>query len=320
MNKLEIDIHYNQSNISIDKLLYHIFYNKSNKENDIYLFFPIIAIFLYKKITNNQININYYVKKLKKKLKIIKKSKEFYKKVYVFKQLLNEILKITQNNIKLFDEKIIIQEKIYSLRYKELIFDNITKKIYKCVKDKVSIIKSGKYIIKKYKFINNYNNYCIVSIIREIILQIYAFLLCKNLKNIIIPKIYKIEYKENKYSETEICLIMKYINLENKITNSLKITKSIMIYKIIKNILDYFENNKLYHNDTHNQNLIILKNKIVLLDFGKSTLYDLFSPSINGFPKINCINNKSKKYIKDVIDNFIYNKEIINKYIYYELY
>ena len=320
MNKLQIDIHHNQSKISIDKLLYYIFYNKSNKENDIYLFFPILAIFLYKKITNNKININYYVNILKKNLKTTIKNKKFYKKVNIFKQLLNKIIKITSNNIDFNDEKIIIQEKIYSLRYKELIFDNITKKIYKCVKDKVSIIKSGKYIIKKYKFINNYNNYCIVSIIREIILQIYSFLLCKNLKNIIIPKIYQIKYKENKNSETEICLIMEYINLENKIENSFKIKKSIIMYQKIKKILDYLENNKLYHNDTHNENLIILKNKIVLLDFGKSTLYDLFSPSINGFPKINYINNKSKKYIRDVIDNFIFNKEIIDKYIYYELY
>ena len=30
--------------------------------------------------------------------------------------------------------------------------------------------------------------------------------------------------------------------------------------------------NKLYHNDTHKNNLIVTKNKIILLDFGKATL------------------------------------------------
>jgi tRNA A-37 threonylcarbamoyl transferase component Bud32 len=320
MDELKIDIHYVKRNISIDKLLYNIFYYKSNKINNIYLFFPILAIFLYKRITNNKININYYVKILKKNLKIIKKNKEFYKKVNTFRKILNEILNITQNNIELIDEEKIIQEKIYSLRYKELIFDKITKKIYKCVKDKVSIIKNGNYIIKKYKFINNYNNYCIVSIIREIILQIYAFVLCQKLKNIVIPKLYQITYKKHKNSETEISLIMEYINLENKITNPLKMKKSIIIYIKIKKILDYLENNKLFHNDTHNENLIILKNKIILLDFGKSTLYDLFSPSINGFPKINSIDKKSKKYINQIIDSFIFNKKIIYKYLYYKVY
>lgn len=323
INKLEIDINLVNKNksISIHQLIFNIFYFKTNKDDNIYLFFPILALYLYQNITNNKINFSYYLNIVKKDLNKVKKNKDFYKMKIIFKKMINEICKITHKNLN-FNNKNneIISKKINQIKNKEKIYDHISKKLYNNIKDEVHIIKNGKYLIKKYVFFNNYNNYCIVSIIREIILQIYAFILSKRIKKyVIVPKIYKVKLiKHNNL--TNIFLVMKYINIEDKIERSLKIKRSVKLYIKIKYFLDYLEKNKLFHNDTHNQNLIILKKKIVLLDFGKSTLYYKLSPSLNGFPNINYLNIYTKKYIKIIMNTFILKKKIKNNYFLFNIY
>ena len=320
INKLKIDIDIIDKNnyMSIQELIFNIFYFETNKDDNIYLFFPIIALYLYQNITNNKINFDYYFNIINKNLKTVNKNKDFFKMVIIFKKIMYQISKITHKNLN-FNNKnnVIISKKINQFKNKEKIYDNISKKLYNNIKNKVYIIKNGKYLIKKYIF---YNNYCIVSIIREIILQIYAFILLKKFKKyIIIPKIYEVKLiKHNNL--TYIFLIMKYINIENKIERSLKIKKSLELYFKIKYFLDYLEKNKLYHNDTHNQNLIILKKKIILLDFGKSTLYYKLSPSLNGFPNINYLTIYIKKYIKIIMNNFIFKENIKNNYFLFNLY
>ena len=101
---------------------------------------------------------------------------------------------------------------------------------------------------------------------------------------------------------------MNYINLKNNI-ESISINY-LDIYKKVKDFFNYLIKNKLYHNDTHKNNLIIKKNKIILLDFGKATLNYAFNPSISGFPEVKFSNNKKlnklkKRYIILVIKNYL---------------
>ena len=304
----------------ITDIIYNIFLNETNKEDDIYLFFPIIALYFYKKLTNKKFKLKKYIDKVKCKLKSIKSCIEFTNMISIFKLLMKEINFITSNKI-YFNKKLVnVTDKIYKSNLKEIIFDHINKKTYKNIKDKVIIYRIENYIIKKYIFIDNYNNYTIIAVIREILLQIYAKIISikKNLK-ILIPKIYKITFKKYKNSKTIIKIIMEYVHID-KIKNSISINKSLEIFYLINNILDNLQKYKLYHNDTHKENLIINKKCIILLDFGKSTLYYSFSSSINGFPKINYLhsynnqlNKYIKKYIKIVINKYILEKSNINK-------
>lgn len=319
----------NALNINIDldlkekitDIIYNIFLNETNKEDDIYLFFPIIALYFYKKLTNKKFKLKKYIERIKNKLiNINKNSIEFTDMIIIFKLLMKEINFITSNKIYFNKKSVSITDKIYKTNLKEIIFDHINKKTYKNIKDEVIIYRIGNYIIKKYIFINNYNNYTLIAVIREILLQIYAKIISikKNLK-ILIPKIYKITFKKYKNSKTMIKIVMEYVHI-NRIENSISTNKSLKIFYQISYVLDNLQKYKLYHNDTHRENLIINKKYIILLDFGKSTLYYSFSSSINGFPKINYLhsynnqlNKYIKKYIKILINKYILKKSNINK-------
>ena len=88
--------------------------------------------------------------------------------------------------------------------------------------------------------------------------------------------------------------------------NKCKIRFQATLYYVI--IFNFFVNNGLlFHNDTHNENVLFIntgkisyKNvKLAIIDFGKSTLFQKFDPSNTGF-RIGNITNS----IEDKLDAF----------------
>ena len=101
------------------------------------------------------------------------------------------------------NRKIIDVRRINFISSQEIIYDKIENMTYKNIKDKRIIYKFNNFIIKEYTFYDLEDNYVIVSIINEILLNIYGYVLLNNYKNkkyFEIPKIYYvklIKYKNN---------------------------------------------------------------------------------------------------------------------------
>ena len=139
----------------------------------------------------------------------------------------------------------------------------------------VYVYACGEYVYKRSSFFINDTN-CFFKLILEICLQTYANTFNCNLK---VPTIYDyVLLQNNDYLSIEIK--MERINmLENTQDNQSEILKShsYLIDKI-KNGLKCFENNGLYHNDTHADNIGFYRDKetrgiqVAVMDFGKATL------------------------------------------------
>lgn len=264
------------------KLIYNLF----NDENDTYIFFSLFGLLLYKHLFNKKTNIIFYKKKILKKIKVNK----------VYNLLNNEIFNIIKNKICINKNNLVFIETHKFINKEEMIYDKYEKKLYKSFKSDRKIWKYNNFLIKEYLIYDFEDNYAIVSIINEIILQIYAYILLKIYKYkkyFIIPKIYNI--KINKYdnidNKIKIKIIMEFLDIKYNINNNLPFS-NLKIYKLIKHFFEYLKYNQLYHNDTHRNNLII-NNYIILIDFGKSSLYNSFNSSLSGFPKI------GKKYLQN---------------------
>ena len=310
--RLNLKINTEFKNLNKEKKILKLIYNlyKSNKT---FLIFSWFGLILYKNLIDKNIKLNFYKKIITKKYKLLTQKKISKFKIKIFGQVFNEIKNILINKIKISDKKIIDIKRINFISSQEIIYDKIENITYKNIKDKRMIYKFNNFIIKEYTFYDLEDNYVIVSIINEILLNIYGYILLINYKNkeyFNIPKIHHvklIKYKNN-FTKKKIKIFMNYINLKINIQN---ITINYLdIYRKIKKFLSYLMKNKLYHNDTHKNNLIIKKNKIILLDFGKATLNYAFNPSISGFPKVKFDRNKKlnklkKKYIILVIKNYL---------------
>lgn len=289
------------------KLIYNLY-----KGNNTYIIFSWFGLILYRSLINKNIKLNFYKKIITKKYKLSQKKVSKFK-INIFNQVFNEIKNTLKNEIKISKKKIIDIRRINFISSQEIIYDKTENITYKNIKDKRIMYKFNNFIIKEYTFYDLEDNYVIVSIINEILLNIYGYILLNNYKNkkyFDIPKIYHvklIKYKEN-FTKKKIRIFMNYINLKINIQNIS--INYLDIYVKIKDFLNYLIKNKLYHNDTHKNNLVIKKNKIILLDFGKATLNYAFNPSISGFPKVefnknNKLNKLKKKYINLVIKNFL---------------
>ena len=70
----------------------------------------------------------------------------------------------------------------------------------------------------------------------------------------------------------------------------------------INKILTYLEKNKLYHNDTHHENILLQKDGIVLIDFGQASLFEE-----------NGLSDYSFKYEsnKNIFDNWLKKRKTI---------
>ena len=143
-------------------------------------------------------------------------------------------------------------------------------------------------VYKQIRFLINDIN-CFFKIILEICLQIYASSLDCGLK---IPKIMDYSLSRDKRDDEETDFLLFQIKMEKidiidikKPENKQKILDNYEYFlKTIKNGLDCFEKNGLYHNDTHIDNIgfyndtnisnLDISNSIgvVLMDFGKATL------------------------------------------------
>jgi hypothetical protein len=155
-------------------------------------------------------------------------------------------------------------------------------------------IKENKFT-KMYK-IDNKDNFSYLSILREIVLHYYAIELKKNNCNseIIIPEIQYIN-KIDCGEFTTISITMDYMDIVDLNDSDLKIIINNEEnwkpwYKNITNLLNCFEANGLFHNDTHVDNLTFIKDKeknikLALFDFGKSTFREQLQPSRSGFTK-----------------------------------
>lgn len=94
-------------------------------------------------------------------------------------------------------------------------------------------------------------------------------------------------------------IITKYINNKfNKI--------NINIVNQLLNILLFLYNNKIIHRDIKDDNFLIDKNKVILIDFGFSTFYNKqHMNNLIGNWKYSSYNCYKKKYIYDYKDDYI---------------
>ena len=130
------------------------------------------------------------------------------------------------------------------------------------------------FVYKKTSFLINDTN-SFFKLVLEICLQKYAASLDCGMK---IPEIYDYSLSQNgNYLSLEIK--MEKIELIDIKTNKDKILQNhATLISMIKDGLDCFERNGLYHNDTHSDNIGFYDDdgsiKVVLMDFGKATLTD----------------------------------------------
>ena len=298
--KIKTNFEYKNRENKISNLIFKVLYHKNN------YFFSLIGILLYCKIYNRKLKLTNYQKKKFKNTVIENKNY-----LNIFYYMFVKINDITKNKINFSKNNILINKKHNINNSDYEIFDH-DKKIYKSIKNYTVIYKDHNFLIKQYHITDICDNFPIVSIINEIVLQIYSYFLLihyKNSKYFEIPEIYSV-YLNKGSNFDEINIIMKYINLENNIYKNLE-NNEIKIYYRIKQFLVYLQKNNVFHNDTHNNNLIILNEKIILLDFGKATLFNAFNSSNTGFPKLKKLKfykKKSKLYI------ILYIKNLIKKY------
>jgi hypothetical protein len=110
-------------------------------------------------------------------------------------------------------------------------------------------------------------------------------------------------------------------NIDNNISTNTKISKfdTIMsnhkdLIKQIKETLDCYETNNLYHNDTHSQNICFInengKIKIAMIDFGKATLInnDQRYQTTTGFYKEIVSKEQFRKWLMGTLDDYSFEK------------
>lgn len=300
--KIDTDFNYTDKEEKILELIFNLY-----KTNDIYIFFSWIGLILYKNLVNKNIKLNFYKDKIKNIYENINLNKNNFEELTfmkkIFNQISSEIKFILNNKIEFKKNNVIDKKNMNYYSSQEIIYDRIKKITYKNIKNNRNIYKYENYIIKEYIIYDLDDNYAIVSIINEIILNIYCYKLLKNYKNkkyIKVPKIHYLKVKKykNMKDKLKFIIVMDYIDLDR-----VKVNKNYFkIYNRIYNFLNYIQKYKLYHNDTHLYNLIINNKKIILIDFGKSTLYSSFNPSTSGLPIINYIGHKNvKKQKKKII-------------------
>ena len=148
--------------------------------------------------------------------------------------------------------------------------------IIKSIVSYKKVCKIGNTVLKKTKFIDT-NNASIFVLTLEIAIQNYVHELCKKkseLKDLYVPEI-------NDYfltdSNNEIVMSMDYVDTEPLSFENLE--------KCIS-ILDYLRTKKIYHNDTHTENVrqTKIEQKIVLFDWGKANIESI-TPSSTGLYK-----------------------------------
>jgi hypothetical protein len=163
----------------------------------------------------------------------------------------------------------------------------------------VYVYACGDYVYKRSSFLKNDAN-CYFKLILEICLQNYALSLDCGLK---IPAIIDCALLQNEnYLSLEIK--MERIDIINVYDEPDSITQHhTHLMQIIKSGLDCFEQNGLYHNDTHSDNIGFYKDadgnlQVVLMDFGKATLTDKNRyPSTTGFYKQLDSEDKFKEWL-----------------------
>lgn len=189
--------------------------------------------------------------------------------------------------------------------------------------------ETKRFFYKKYDF--DTNN-AFLSVLREIILHKYAFHLLEKYKKvhfpyidkIKIPELYEIFYNDsenifsplkktnasslspinNEINNENKSIIIKYELLDiytllNNVINENIEKKWFYYFTLITDVFEYFEKNKLFHNDTKRDNLCFLRdeykiekdnvkktfNKIAIIDFGEATLLEQRNYQQTGFTK-----------------------------------
>lgn len=227
----------------------------------------------------------------------------------------NSIQKLTkyarQNNLRLVKRKTLAKEKTQQIYVTE-IPNNYT------ILDTYYLFDTNTNCFYKMYKVNKDDNYAFLSIIREITLYNYALFLKNNVCNcndIYIPQLYDYFLKNTKISNHEYAeIVIKYelLKIVFPITfteetndsnpeliifdrvqhNTFKkaiLTEWEKHYNSIAKIFDCFELNKLFHNDSHIENVCFIerdgKYKFALIDFGKATLNTPLFSSVKGFAK-----------------------------------
>ena len=198
---------------------------------------------------------------------------------------------VYSNHIMNDSENIKLLKKQYGVYKKIIIPEFILKKfnlsifnsLKTCYFNKVKVVNINNNIIEKtYTFYDkNKDNYAYFSILNEIISHYYAYILYENYKKINqchfkIPRLYKIIKNEDNNHNIKITIQMEYI-LNIDILNYNEQQKQ-ECEKLITHMLIFLENNYLYHNDTHSNNILFQKDDTIsLIDFGQASIHDNYN-------------------------------------------
>jgi hypothetical protein len=186
---------------------------------------------------------------------------------------------------------------------------------------------------------SDFYNFTCLSIISEIVLHYYAIYLNKKIciNEIKIPEILEINKKSiteiNKKTEKQdeydvISIKMEYLDIIDFKKEENKHIKNQIINKFeswnipITKLFTCFEEHKLYHNDTHSDNLVFINTeegtKLALIDFGKATLNNAYSVTSTGYPRLlsnqSNDNQEQKQKQKQIFANLLdrnTNKEVV---------
>lgn len=172
-------------------------------------------------------------------------------------------------------------------------------------KSKVHLFEETDYYYKSYAVpITDHPTFFII--IKEVVMQMYAVELieehCNGKKlKITVPKVKNLHIHFAKINEVEMILLtIQMEKLSISPTNRIAFEE----FKNVIAVLDCFRRNLLFHNDTHNENIVKLTDdKIAIIDFGKSITYR-FNPSTTGIRNELGLDNTSSTITKDEFDTW----------------
>jgi hypothetical protein len=170
-------------------------------------------------------------------------------------------------------------------------------------KSKVHLFEESDYYYKSYAVpITDHPTFFII--IKEVVMQMYAVELindqCNNHK-ITVPKVKNLHIHFAEINEVKMILLtIQMEKLSISPTNRIAFEE----FKNVIAVLDCFRRNLLFHNDTHNENIVKLTDdKIAIIDFGKSITYR-FNPSTTGIRNELGLDNTSSTITKDEFDTW----------------
>jgi len=170
--------------------------------------------------------------------------------------------------------------------------------------------KKDGYFLKTYRIMEK-DTYTYLSILREIVLQVYAVEIlrdkCKTFE-FVIPKIVDYYISSEKDGFIDITIKMEYLEIiPSSSYGDIVKGKEKELYKKMAGFLKCLQDNGIFHNDTHNENLVFIKSdgetpKLALIDFGKATIGSQRFSTSSG---LEIVEDEKDETYKDALDKWI---------------